>query len=188
MTRLIDMNADLGESAERWDTGEDEALLAVVSSANVSTGAYAGDDDLILATCAAAVRLGVRIGAQVGYPDREGFGRRPMEFEPGDLTDEVRNQIRHLAGLAGQVGADIAYVKPHGALYHRIITDPVQAQAVRAAAGNVPLMGMAGTLPAGRPPEIAEGFADRGYAGPTALLPRGEPGALITDPAAAGAQ
>jgi len=188
VTRIIDLNADLGESTERWVAGDDVALLEVVTSANVCTGAYAGDDDLIVATCATAVRLGVTVGAQVGYPDREGFGRRPMEFEPGDLAEEIRRQIRHLAALAGRTGADIAYVKPHGALYHRIIHDHVQAQAVRDAIGDLPLMGMAGTRPGGLPPDIAEGFADRGYAGPTALLGRDQPGALITDPEAAGAQ
>lgn len=188
VTRFIDLNADLGESAERWAAGEDVALLEVVTSANVCTGAYAGDDDLIIATCATAARLGVTVGAQVGYPDREGFGRRPMELEFGDLADEIRRQIRHVADLAGQVGADVAYVKPHGALYHRIIHDQLQARAVRDAVGDLPLMGMAGTLPAGLPPDIAEGFADRGYAGPTTLVRRGEPGDLITDPDAAAAQ
>ena len=108
--------------------------------------------ELIAATCARAVRLGVTVGAQVGYPDREGFGRRPIEFEPADLADEIRRQIDHLADVAWQVGADVAYVKPHGALYHRIIHDPVQARAVRDAVGGLPLMGMAGTLPAGLPP------------------------------------
>ena len=182
VTRFIDLNADLAESPQRWATGEDQALLAVVTSANVCTGAYAGDDELIAATCATAVRLGVTVGAQVGYPDREGFGRRPIEFQPEDLADEIRRQIEHLADLAGQVGADVAYVKPHGALYHRIIHDPVQAQAVRDAVGGLPLMGMAGTLPAGLPPDMAEGFADRGYVDETSLIPRGEPGDLLTDP------
>jgi UPF0271 protein len=179
----IDLNADLGESTVRWASGEDVALLGVVTSANVCTGAYAGDDQLIAATCAAALERGVAIGAQVGYPDREGFGRRPMEFEPAALTEEIARQIAHLQGVA-----DVTYVKPHGALYHRVIEDPVQAQAVRDALGGLPLMGMAGTLPAGRSPDIAEGFADRGYAGPASLIPRAEPGALITDPAIAGAQ
>lgn len=188
VTRFIDLNADVGESHERWASGEDVALLEVVTSANVCTGAYAGNDDLIVATCATAARLGVTVGAQVGYPDREGFGRRPMELGLGDLADEIRRQIRHVADLAGQVGADVAYVKPHGALYHRIIHDELQAQAVRDAVGDLPLMGMAGTLPAGLPPDIAEGFADRGYADPTTLVRRGEPGDLITDPDAAAAQ
>ena len=188
MTRSIDLNADVGESAERWAAGEDAALLDIVTSANVCTGAYAGDDDLIVATCATAVRLGVTLGAQVGYPDREGFGRRPMEFEPDDLAEEIRRQIQHLTNLAEHVGAEIAYVKPHGALYHRIIHDPVQAGALRGAIGGLPLMGMAGTLPAGRPPDLAEGFADRGYADETSLIPRGEPGDLLTDPSDVAAQ
>jgi UPF0271 protein len=182
----IDLNADLGESAERWSSGDDVALLDVVTSANVCTGAYAGDDDLIAATCAAAAERGVAVGAQVGYPDRESFGRREMDIEPAELTAEIVRQIAHLRELAGP--AIVSYVKPHGALYHRIISDPVQAHAVRDALGGLPLMGMAGTRPDGRAPDIAEGFADRGYAGPAALIPRGEPGALITDPRSAGEQ
>ena len=188
VARFIDLNADVGESAQRWASGEDADLLEVVTSANVSTGAYAGDDELIAATCATAARLGVRVGAQVGYPDRQGFGRRSMEFAPNDLADEIRRQIRHLTDLAAQVDAEVAYVKPHGALYHRIIHDPAQAQGVRDAVGDLPLMGMAGTLPAGRPPDIGEGFADRGYADETSLIPRGEPGDLLTDPSDVAAQ
>lgn len=188
MRRIIDLNADLGESAERWASGDDVELLDVVTSANVCTGAYAGDDDLIAATCAAAAQRGVAVGAQVGYPDREGFGRRRMEFQPVALTEEIARQLAHLSELAAAGGAEVSYVKPHGALYHRIIDDPVQAQAVRDALGGLPLMGMAGTRPGGSPPDIAEGFADRGYAGRGALIPRNEPGALISDPAAAGAQ
>jgi UPF0271 protein len=188
VARFIDLNADVGESSQRWASGEDADLLEVVTSANVSTGAYAGDDELIAATCAAAARLGVRVGAQVGYPDRQGFGRRPMEFAPNDLADEIRRQIRHLTDLAAQVGAEVAYVKPHGALYHRIIHDSAQAQGMRDAVGDLPLMGMAGTLPAGRPPDIGEGFADRGYADKTSLIRRGEPGDLLTDPSDVAAQ
>ena len=188
VTRFIDLNADLGESAERWASGEDLELLDVVTSANVCTGAYAGDDNLLAATCAAAADRGVAVGAQVGYPDREGFGRRPMEFAPSVLTAEIAQQIAHLDALAQQCGTSVTYVKPHGALYHRIITDPLQARAVRAALGGLPLMGMAGTSPGGAAPDIAEGFADRGYAGGTSLIPRGQPGDLIKDPDVAAVQ
>lgn len=184
----IDLNADLGESTQRWVDGIDRDLLRIVTSANVCTGAYAGGDDLLRATCAEAVRLGVRIGAQVGYPDREGFGRRPMEFVAGDLTSEIGRQIEHLATIAASVGGAIAYVKPHGALYHRIITDAEQAAAVLEAIGELPLMAMAGSEPAGRAPDIAEGFADRGYTATGGLIPRSEPGALITEPDAAATQ
>ncbi len=188
VTRFIDLNADLGESAERWESGEDLGLLGVVTSANVCTGAYAGDDDLITATCAAAADLGVAVGAQVGYPDRAGFGRRPMEFAPSVLAAEIAQQIAHLDALAQQCGTSVTYVKPHGALYHRIITDPLQARAVRAALGGLPLLGMAGTSPGGATPDIAEGFADRGYADGLSLIPRGQPGDLIKDPNVAAVQ
>src|SRR5688500_9687142 len=116
----IDLNADLGESTERWASGEDVALLHVVTSANVCCGAYAGDGELIAATGAAAVGQHVAIGAQVGYPDREGFGRVPMDMELGALHDEVARQISHFADLAKRVGGSVTYVKPHGALYNTI--------------------------------------------------------------------
>ena len=186
--RFIDLNADLGESAERWASGEDLELLGMVTSANVCTGAYAGDDELIAATCAAAAERGVAVGAQVGYPDRDGFGRRPMEFAPSVLAAEIAQQIAHLDAIARSCGTIVTYVKPHGALYHRIIADPLQARAVRAALGDLPLMAMAGTQPGGRSPDIAEGFADRGYADETSLIPRGRPGDLLIEPVDVGAQ
>ena len=188
VTRFISLNADLGESAERWATGEDLLLLDIVTSANVCTGAYAGDDELIVATCTAAAARGVVVGAQVGYPDREGFGRRATEMEPSVLAAEIAGQIAHVDALARACGTSVTYVKPHGALYHRIVIDPLQARAVRAALGGLPLMAMAGTLPGGQPPDIAEGFADRGYADETALIPRGQPGDLVTSVDAVGAQ
>jgi UPF0271 protein len=184
----VDLNADLGESRERWRSGLDRALLRIVTSANVCTGAYAGDDELLHATCTEAVAREVRIGAQVGYPDREGFGREPKEFEPSALADEIASQVRHLRGIVADCGGTVDYVKPHGALYHRIIADPVQATAVRAALDGLPLMCLAGTTPGGSPPDIAEGFADRGYASDGRLIPRSQTGALITEPDAAAAQ
>ena len=188
VARFIDLNADLGESAERWASGEDVELLDVVTSANVCTGAYAGDDELIAATCAAAAERGVAVGAQVGYRDPDGFGRRPMDLDPSVLTAEIAAQIAHLDDLARQCRTSVTYVKPHGALYHRIIADPLQARAVRAALAGLPLMGLAGTRPGGAAPDITEGFADRGYADETSLIPRGQSGDLITDPDAVGAQ
>jgi 5-oxoprolinase (ATP-hydrolysing) subunit A len=183
VTRSIDLNADVAESTERWASGEDVALLDIVTSANVCCGAYAGDDELIAATCAAAVERDVAVGAQVGYPDREGFGRRPMEFARDDLAREIGSQITHLAELARSVGAAVTHVKPHGALYHRVIHDADQRAALESAAGDLPILGMAGTGFT-----RAEGFADRGYADDTSLIPRGQPGALITDPDVAAAQ
>ncbi|MFL6090995.1 MAG: LamB/YcsF family protein [Aeromicrobium sp.] len=183
MARTIDLNADLGESAERWASGEDRMLLDVVTSANVCTGAYAGDDELIAATCAAAMAKDVAIGAQVGYPDRKGFGRRAMEFETEALAAEIARQIAHLRGLAASSGGVVAYVKPHGALYHRVLRDREQRSALEDAAGDLPVLGFAG---AGF--VWSEGFADRGYGPDGSLIARDQPGALITDPAEASAQ
>jgi UPF0271 protein len=179
----IDLNADLAESAARWASGEDVALLDIVTSANVCTGAYAGDDDVIRSTCAAAVERDVAIGAQVGYPDREAFGRRALDFDRATLTEELGSQIQHLTELAAAVGGILTYVKPHGALYHRVVADDDQRSALETAAGTLPILGLAGTGFA-----RAEGFADRGYLPGGGLIPRGEPGDLITDPAEAGAQ
>jgi UPF0271 protein len=179
----IDLNADLAESAERWANGEDRALLDVVTSANVCTGAYAGDDDLIRATCAAAVELSVAIGAQVGYPDRDGFGRRVTDVDRASLTRELVDQINRLTDLAASVGGSVSYVKPHGALYHRVIADADQRAALMAAAGTLPILGLAGTGFT-----LTEGFADRGYRPDGGLIPRGEEGDLITDPVEAASQ
>jgi 5-oxoprolinase (ATP-hydrolysing) subunit A len=185
----IDLNADLGESAERWSSGEDVALLKVVTSANVCCGAYAGDDQLISATCATCVERDVAIGAQVGYPDREGFGREPMEMEHEALRDEVAGQIAHLADLAKAVDGEVTYVKPHGALYNRIVRDEKQAAAVVEAvqAAGLPLLGLPGTASLRLAREagvrvVLEGFADRGYTDEGTLVPRSEPGALLDEP------
>ncbi len=191
----IDLNADLGESAERWASGEDVALLHVVTSANVCCGAYAGDDDLISATCAAAVEHHVAIGAQVGYPDREGFGRVPMDLEHDALRDEVAGQISHLAALAKRVDGSVTYVKPHGALYNTIVSDEVQAAAVVEAVrdAGVPLVGLPGAASLrlakdSGVPVVLEGFADRGYTDDGTLIPRSEPGALLDEPRDAALQ
>ncbi|GAA3534236.1 UPF0271 protein [Aeromicrobium flavum] len=197
MTGAVDLNVDLGESAERWRSGEDRRLLTLVTSANVCCGAYAGDDDLIRATCEAAVAEGVAIGAQVGYRDREAFGRRVVDLPPRDLVDEVRRQVDHLRTLADAAGGLVTYVKPHGALYHRIAHDIHQAEAVVEAlladGTPLPLVGMPGSLAleiaadAGIRP-VLEGFADRAYADDGSLVPRDQPGAVLTDPEVAAAQ
>jgi UPF0271 protein len=191
----IDLNADLGESSERWASGEDVAILDIVTSANISCGAHAGDDELISATSAVCVERGVAIGAQVGYPDREGFGRRPMELEFDALHDEVAGQIAHLADLAKAVNGQVTYVKPHGALYNTIVQHEGQAAAVVEAvrAAGLPLVGLptASSLRLAEEagvPIVREGFADRGYREDGTLIPRSEPGALLREPRDAAVQ
>lgn len=193
----IDLNADLGESPERWASGEDLALLRIVTSANVCCGAYAGDEALMRATCEAAVEHGVAIGAQIGYPDREHFGRLHLDIPGPDLADELLRQILLLRDIAGSVGGTVAYVKPHGALYNHIVFDDLQGQSVTDAilglADPLPLLGLPGSVSldiaeASGIPIRREGFADRGYTLEGTLIPRSEPGALLSDPVTVGAQ
>ncbi|EFQ81774.1 LamB/YcsF family protein [Aeromicrobium marinum DSM 15272] len=191
----VDLNADLGESVERWESGEDLALLDVVTSANVCCGAYAGDEGLMFATCLAAAERGVAIGAQVGYPDREGFGRRPQDPDHDELVRQVREQVDLLAEIADETGATVAYVKPHGALYHAVTSDEAQSAAVVEAVApyGLPLLGLPHALALSRAraeglPVVVEGFADRAYTPSGDLVPRSDPGAVLHDRAAVAAQ
>ena len=133
MAESVDLNADLGEGFGAWELGDDEAMLGVVTSANVACGFHAGDPALLLRTCRQATRRGVRVGAQVSYRDLAGFGRRFIDVTPEDLTAEVIYQIGALQAIAHAAGTTVSYVKPHGALYNTIVHHPEQAAAVAAA-------------------------------------------------------
>ena len=126
----IDLNADLGEAFGVWSLGDDEAMLDVVTSANIACGFHAGDPSTMRRVCQAAADRHVQIGAQVAYPDLVGFGRRFIDIDPGELRDAVLYQLGALDGFAQVAGTGVAYVKPHGALYHACITHPDQAEAV----------------------------------------------------------
>src|SRR3712207_3586153 len=123
--RSVDLNADLGE-----EVTDDAALLAVVTSANVACGFHAGTEQGMRAVCSAAAERGVRVGAQVSYRDREGFGRRPMDVPARLLADQVGEQVGLLAEVASAAGIAVSYLKPHGALYNRVVDDEEQAGAV----------------------------------------------------------
>jgi len=190
--RTIDLNADLGESFGRWTLGDDAALMPIITSANVACGFHAGDPTTLRRTCEASVAHGVVIGAQVGYPDLLGFGRRFMEMAPAELTDAVLYQLSALDGLARVAGARVRYVKPHGALYNSIVHHEAQAAAVVEAVAAydpaLPLMGLPKSAVERAADArglrfVVEGFADRGYTDDGRLIPRSEPGALLTDPA-----
>src|SRR5262249_9634387 len=122
-----------GEGFGPWRLGDDPALLSIVTSANVACGFHAGDPLIMRRTCATAVERGVTIGAQVSYPDLAGLGRREMDVASDERTPDGLYQIAALDGIARAEGGRVRYVKPHGALYNRIIRDPVQAEAVAAA-------------------------------------------------------
>lgn len=187
-TRDVDLNADLGE-----EVTDDAGLLAVVTSANVACGFHAGTRATMRAVCAEAVRRGVALGAQVSYADRENFGRVAREVPSPVLTAQVAEQVGILAEIARAEGGEVAYLKPHGALYHRAAVDAAQAGAVLAGSGSLPVLGMPGSMllalavQEGRTVRH-EGFPDRAYAVDGRLVPRGMPGALITDPAEVAAR
>ncbi|MEJ5863220.1 5-oxoprolinase subunit PxpA [Pseudomonas farsensis] len=186
----IDLNSDLGESYGAWTMGNDAAMLDIVTSANVACGFHAGDPAGILATVQAAAARGVAIGAHVSYPDLIGFGRRNMAVPAAQLSADVVYQIGALQGLARSVGAQVSYVKPHGALYNTIALDPVQAGAVIQALlridpqlklvclANSPLLGWARQAGLSC---VAEAFADRAYTAHGTLVPRTHPGAVLHD-------
>ncbi len=184
----IDLNADLGEGA-----GHDEELLDVVTSANVACGAHAGDAETIRRTCLAAAERGVVVGAHPGYPDRPGFGRVALNLPEQRLAGSLAEQLAELAAGARHAGLTPAYLKAHGALYHRAAADPattVLLQQAASAAGLLVLLGPPGlsTPMPGPLRHVVEGFADRAYtvdgAGRAALLDRREPGALLPHDAA----
>jgi UPF0271 protein len=190
--RRIDLNADLGEGFGVWQLGDDDALLEVVTSANVACGFHAGDPSIMRRVCERAVAGGVAIGAQVSYRDLAGFGRRFLDVAPAELAADVLYQLAALDGIARTVGGRVAYVKPHGALYNAAVTHDEQAGAVvEAVAGYDPslaVLGLPGSALLARAGRaglrvVPEGFADRGYTAEGTLLPRGRTGALIDDPA-----
>jgi UPF0271 protein len=188
----MDLNSDLGEGFGIWRLGDDDALLEVVTSANVACGFHAGDPSTMRRVCAAAARHGVSIGAQVSYPDLRGFGRRFIDIDPVELADAVLYQIGALDAFARAAGSRVVYVKPHGALYNTAVHHEVQAAAVIdgvRAYGELPVLGLPGSkllAAAGNAglPTVLEAFADRGYTPEATLVSRKEPGALLTDTSA----
>ena len=164
----------------------DEELLTLVTSANVACGFHAGDAETMRAVCADAVARGVAIGAHIGYRDREGFGRRPLDVPAAVVEAEAAAQIRELESHARAAGGRVAYVKPHGALYHRALIDEECARAIAVAAGELTVLAApVSALLAQARQAVPEGYADRAYAVDGALVPRGEPGAVLDAVAAA---
>jgi 5-oxoprolinase (ATP-hydrolysing) subunit A len=189
---VVDLNSDLGEGFGIWTLGDDDALLDVITSANIACGFHAGDPNIMRRVCDTAVSRGVSIGAQVSYRDLAGFGRRSIDVDQASLINDVIYQIAALDGFARVAGSRARYLKPHGALYNRTVYDEDQAAAVVAAAvaydPKLPVLGLPGSAllrlakEAGLP-TIPEAFADRGYTAQATLVPRSQPGALLDDPA-----
>lgn len=188
----VDLNADLGEGC-----ASEPELLELVSSANISCGAHAGDARTMRVTIQAAARLGISIGAHPGYPDREGFGRREIGASPAEIERLVETQLLAFADACADSGATFGYVKPHGALYNRATTDDDAAESIARAVVRVDpslvVLGMPGgalllAAAAAGLPVAREAFLDRAYESLAALVPRDQPGSLITEPRVAAAR
>lgn len=194
----MDLNADLGESFGRWTLGDDERLVAHITSANLACGFHAGDFRVMEATVALCKRAGVAVGAQPGYPDLIGFGRRPMPFEPAEVESLVRYQVGALEAFCRAAGVEMRHVKPHGALYNQAAVDPALAEAVARATArfsrDLLLFGLATSEPMAAAAAdaglrfVPEAFADRRYLPDGTLQSRAESGSVLTDPDAAAAQ
>jgi UPF0271 protein len=186
----IDLNADLGEGFGAWRLGDDDALLDVVTSANVACGFHAGDPSLMRRVCRLAAERGVAVGAQVGYRDLAGFGRRRIDYDLDELRDDILYQIGALEAFCRVAGTRVRYVKPHGALYNTAAVHEGQASAVVAAVADydasLPVLCQPGSVLAASASAagltvVAEGFADRGYRADGTLVPRSAPFAVIHD-------
>ena len=181
----IDLNADLGEGDPY-----DAELLRIVSSCNIACGGHAGDAESIAATMREALANGVGVGAHPGYPDREGFGRRSGFMSGEPLRDSLRLQLEQFVGVAGELGATITHVKPHGTLYTHAVVDAALADVIAGAVAEMPgrpmLVGQPGTeLEAAAAAHglrfVAEAFVDRAYRADGQLVPRSQPGAVHGD-------
>lgn len=188
----IDLNADLGEGA-----GSDEALLGLVSSANIACGWHAGDAKTMRQCVRWAIAHGVAIGAHPSFPDRENFGRSTMHLPPDEIVSNVLYQVGALAAIVKAEGGQLTHVKPHGQLYNQAVKEPELAdalcEAVRRFDPSLKFFGLAGSnmidaaRRAGLTP-VEEVFADRGYMPDGSLVPRSQPGALIESEAQSIAQ
>jgi UPF0271 protein len=186
----IDVNADLGEGCPN-----DRKLLELVTSASICCGAHAGSRAVIRQTLRDASDCGVVVGAHPGYRDREGFGRRDQRLSQDELVSLITAQVEELIALAGEIDVQVAYIKPHGALYNQAQRQRDVAVPVALAAGNLrlPLFGQPGSLLEAearkhRVPYIPEGFPDRRYRGDGALVSRTEPDAILHEPGEIQAQ
>ena len=186
----MDLNSDLGEGFGHWKLGDDDALLGIVTSANVACGHHAGDASIMRRVCEKAAESGVAIGAQVGYRDLAGFGRRFIDIEPAALTQDVIYQIGALQAFARVAGSRVKYVKPHGALYNAIVHHEEQAAAVVQAVvdydATLPVLGLPGSVWLQQAQEagltvVLEAFADRAYTPDGTLVSRRQAGAVLDD-------
>lgn len=191
-TASIDLNCDLGEGCPF-----DAELMRLITSANIACGGHAGDDQTMTRTIRLAMEHGVAIGAHPGYPDKKNFGRLPSNLPLDAVSSSVSGQIRRIKSIAGELGAEVKHVKPHGALYNQAADDVAVAKAVvdavAAVDGSLALFGLSDSFlirvaeDAGLK-AVGEAFADRRYLTSGRLAPRSAAGSVIEDPKAAAQQ
>lgn len=196
--RFVDFNSDLGESYGRWTLGDDGAMVQHITSANLACGFHAGDFGVMDATVELCKRSGVGVGAQPGYPDLQGFGRRAMSMPPDDVEQCVLYQIGALYGFCRAHALELQHVKPHGALYNQAAAEPKLALAIARAVArfsrDVPLVALASSTAFAEAAAdsglrlVPEAFADRRYNPDGSLQSRAAAGSLLTDPAEAAEQ
>lgn len=190
MARFIDLNADMGEYASDMQRDIEAALMPLVSSCSIACGGHAGDIDTMRATARLAKQHGVSIGAHPSYPDRKGFGRRSLSYDPVKLMHNLTAQIADLQSVLDTEEMPMRHVKPHGALYNDAVKDEALAKifvdAARKAGNSIVIVGPPGSMleeaaNAAKLAFAAEGFVDRLYQSTGALTPRGAAGAIIED-------
>jgi 5-oxoprolinase (ATP-hydrolysing) subunit A len=187
----VDLNADMGEGFGVYSIGNDEALLNIITSANVACGFHAGDPEIMARTFAMAKNRGVAVGAHPSFPDLWGFGRRVIPCSLGEIERLVAYQIGAAQALATYAGHCITHVKAHGALSNMTQSNREVAlavcKAIKAVDPNLICLSYAGGLMIQISADMGlrtsgEIFADRGYGDDGELIPRREAGAMIHDP------
>ncbi len=195
---FVDLNADVGEAGDAPGIAVERALLGVVTSSHIACGGHAGDASSMRATVLAAIEHGVRVGAHPSYPDREGFGRRPMDMSPHALSAALASQIGALIEVAASLDATVQSVKPHGALYGEVGRGTASCEALLTVILELCAPDVSLVLPSGAPAVamakdagvrvLREGFADRAYTATGELASRQEPGSVYSEPSQATAQ
>ena len=197
MSRHIDLNCDMGEGETDASAALDRELMRFISSCSIACGGHAGSEHTMRRTAAAALDAGLRIGAQPSYPDRENFGRQSMSISGSELSVAITEQTAALKAIVTELGGELSFVKPHGALYNDMARDAeltsLVVTTIKEFDPTLKIMGLAGSHCRAicedlAMPFIGEAFADRRYADDGQLSPRSQNGAVITEPETAVTQ
>ena len=194
MSRHIDLNCDMGEGETDASAALDRELMGFISSCSIACGGHAGSDRTMRKTVASALDAGLRIGAHPSYPDRENFGRQSMPISLTALCAAITEQTTALQAIVDELGGELSFVKPHGALYNDMVQNSELTlqviKTIKRIEPKLKIMGLAGSHcreicgDLGMP-FLGEAFADRRYADDGQLSPRSQDGAVITKPESA---